>query len=174
MHDVPDTSDHLSEFTDAHLARVERLERDGDNRLVARLSGRAEPVVGVKLAKYFPWSRPDSYVSVRSADGKEVALVRLLDELDDESRRIAEAELRDKIFNPRIVRILEFRHEFGIYSVTAETDRGRAIFQFRGRDDIRILSSTRALFRDADGNAYELPDLNALDPASRRHLMPFF
>jgi hypothetical protein len=174
MHDTPDTSDRLSEFTDAHLARVERLERAEDNRLVVRLAGCAEPIVDVKLAKYFPWSRPDSYVSVRSADGKEVALVRLLDELDDASRRIAEAELRDKIFNPRIVKILEFRHEFGIYSVTAETDRGRAIFQFRGRDDIRILSSTRALFRDADGNSYELPDLNALDSASRRHLLPFF
>jgi hypothetical protein len=66
------------------------------------------------------------------------------------------------------------RDEFNIVSLTAETDRGEVTFQVRSRDDIRYLSPTRALFRDPDGNTYELEDITQLDPASRKHLSHWF
>jgi hypothetical protein len=47
-------------------------------------------------------------------------------------------------------------------------------FQVRSRDDVRVLSSTRALFRDADGNTYELADLNALDAAGQKWMQNYF
>ena len=59
-------------------------------------------------------------------------------------------------------------------SITAETDRGRVIFQVRTRDDVRVLSATRLLFRDADGNTYEVADSSALDAASRKFLQDYF
>ena len=155
-------------------ARVRRIERDADGRLVLHVEGRDEPIVDARLARYFPWSLPGAYVSVLDADGHEVVMLRTLDGLDDASRQLAEEELRDRIFNPKILRVLKYEREFGISSITAETDRGEVIFQFRGRDDVHLLSPTRALFRDVDGNAYELPDLTKLDPASRKHLHAFF
>ena len=155
-------------------ARVDRVERDADGRLVVHLVGGDGPVVDARVARYFPWSMPDAYIAIRDADGREVVMLKTLDELDPASREIVEAELRDKVFNPKILRILKCDREFGISSIEAETDRGKVIFQFRGRDDVRILSSSRALFRDADGNTYELPDLTRLDPASQRHVRHFF
>ena len=155
-------------------ARVRRVERDADGQLVVHLDRRDEPVVDARPARYFPWSVPDAYVSILDSDGSEVAMLRTLDELDAASREIVAAELRDKVFNPKILRVLNYKREFGISSITAETDRGEVVFQFRGRDDIRVLSPTRALFRDVDGNTYELPDLTQLDPASQKHLHPFF
>jgi len=155
---------------DGDPPRIRRVERNGGGDLVLHLHGSDEPVVGVVLARCFPWALPESYISVRSGDGHEIVLLKTLDELDPISREIVEAELRNKIFNPKILRILEYKHEFGISSITAETDRGRAVFQFRGRDDVRFLSATRLLFRDADGNTYELPDTRLLDPASQKHL----
>ncbi len=154
--------------------RVTRIERSAAGQVVAHLAGAEEPATDVRLVRYFPWSMPDAYVSIRTADGKELAMLTDLGALDPASREIAESELRDKAFNPKILRILEYSHEFGIASIKAETDRGEAIFQFRGRHSIRLLSPTRALFRDVDSNTYELPDFNALDATSQRYLQRYF
>jgi hypothetical protein len=97
-------------------------------------------------------------------------LLTTLDDLDEASRAIIQQELRDKVFNPKITRIVEHSTEFGITSVTAETDRGPLIFQIRTRDDVRILSASRLLFRDADGNTYEVADVTALDAVSQKFL----
>ena len=174
MGEEEDTSPPAAGPDTGRAARVDRIERNAAGQLVVHLDGGDGPVVDVELARYFPWSMPEAYVSVRGADGREVAMLKSLDELDPASREVAEAELRDKVFNPKIRRILSYKHEFGITSITAETDRGEAIFQFRGRHDIRLLSRTRALFRDVDGNTYELQNFNELDPASRRYLQRYF
>jgi len=153
---------------------LDRVERNADGQLVVHLKGGDGPLVDARVARYFPWSMPDAYVSIRDSDGREVVMLKTLDELEPASRRIVEDELRDKVFNPKILRVHKYTREFGISSMTAETDRGEVIFQFRGRDDVRVLSATRALFRDVDGNTYEVQDLTRLDPASQRHLHPFF
>ncbi len=160
--------------TPAHPAepasRVSRIERNQLGQLVVHLDGAADPVTDAVAARCFPWTIPDAYISLRTRDGKEVALLKTLADLDDASRRVLENELRDKVFNPRIRCITAHTREFGITSITAETDRGRVTFQIRSRDDIRMLSATRMVFRDADGITYEVADLAALDPASRRFL----
>lgn len=153
---------------------VKRIERNEAGQLVVKLDGDADPIVDARLARCFPWSLPDTYISIRGADGHEIAMLKALDELDPASREVATDELRDKIFAPKIKRILRCRHEFDTSSITAETDRGTVIFQVRSRDDVRHLSPTRALFRDVDGNTYELLDLTRLDPASQKHLHRYF
>ena len=147
--------------------RVTRLERNGLGQLVVHLEGAAEPVTDAVAARCFPWTLPETYVSLRTREGKEIALLKTLAELDESSRTLLEAELHDKVFNPRISRIAAHTREFGITSITAETDRGIVTFEIRTRDDIRMLSATRVVFRDADGITYEVADLTALDPVSR-------
>jgi len=154
--------------------RVIRIERGAAGQVVAHLAGVDEPAVDVKLVRYFPWSMPDAYVSIRTAEGKELAVLTDLGTLDPASREVVESELHNKAFNPKILRILKYSHEFGITSIKAETDRGEVIFQFRGRHSIRLLSPTRALFRDVDNNTYELPDFNSLDATSQRYLQRYF
>jgi len=149
---------------------IERVVRNEIGQLVVHVKGRDEPVVDARVARCFPWSLPDSYISIRDKDGKEIVLVKELAELEPASREVIEQELRDKVFNPKIRRVVDYKSEFGVTSITAETDRGTVTFQLRSRDDVRTLSPTRALFRDADGNIYELADLNALDSASRKRL----
>ena len=167
--------DPASGTLDSPMAvRVTRIERDAGGQLVVRLAGGETPVTDAKLTRYFPWSMPDACVSVRTDQGREVAVLTDLDELDPDSRETLESELHDKVFNPKLLRILEYRHEFGISYIKAETDRGQVTFQFRGRHDIRLLSPTRALIRDVDSNTYELPDFSRLDPTSRRYLQRYF
>lgn len=155
-------------------ARIERIERNAAGQLIVHLIGRDEPIVDVTAARCFPWSVPESYISLRDAEGKELVLIKTLDKLDQASRRILNDELRDRIFNPKITAITDHKSEFGVTSITAETDRGRVTFQIRGSDDVRILSPKRALLRDIDGNTYELVDVTALAPKARMFLERYF
>jgi hypothetical protein len=154
--------------------KVESVRRSPSGQLVVRLRGQADEVADAKVARCFPWSLTDRYIAIRDKEGKELALLSTLAELDETSRRVVEQELADKIFNPRIQKVTAYKHEFGVISITAVTDRGEITFQIRSRDDIRVLSPTRALLRDADGNTYEIADVTALDPASRKHLQDYF
>ena len=160
--------------TRGESTRIGRIERTRSGRLRVHTDRQPEPFEDARIARCFPWSLPDTYISVRDKDGKEIALLKSLDVLDPDSRRIVEDEIRQKIFNPRIERIIEHKNEFGVISVTADTDRGRVTFQMRSRDDIRMLSPGRALLRDADGNTYEISSFDDLDPASRKLLMEYF
>jgi catechol 2,3-dioxygenase-like lactoylglutathione lyase family enzyme len=153
---------------------IESVARNELRQLVIRLKGKGEAIVDARVARCFPWSLPGQYVSLRTKEGKEIALFKTLEELDGAGRRIVEEELADKTFNPKILRVIDYRNEFGVVSMSAETDRGKVSFQIRSRDDIRHLSPTRALFRDADGNTYELADLAALDPVSQKWLGEYF
>jgi len=154
--------------------RIISVSRDKSGKLLVRTAGKDEPVEDVRVARCFPWTDADGYVSIYRHDGGEIALLETLAELDAESRRVVEEELAGMVFTPRIERVLNHRREFGVTSITAETDRGEVTFQIRSRDDVRRLSPTRALFRDADGNTYDLPDFDALDLKSRKFLHEFF
>ena len=160
--------------TESPTGVVERIERNAAGELVVTLAGRAEPYVGARVARCFPWSIPEAYISVRSAEGKEIAMLDSLAALDEPSRQIARSELHGNVFQPRIRRVTAFRMEFGVAMVTAETDRGPVSFEIRQREDVRHLSPTRALLRDPDGNTYEVEDLGALDEYSRKHLQTYF
>jgi len=153
---------------------IKKIERNKSGQLLVYTETQPEPFEDVCVARCFPWSEADGYVSIYRREGGEIALLETLDELDAESRRAVEEELEMMIFTPRIERVVSHRREFGVTSITAETDRGEVTFQIRSRDDVRSLSPTRALFRDADGNTYEVPDLDALDAQSRRFMMQYF
>jgi hypothetical protein len=153
---------------------VMKITRNEAEQLVVQMDGKDAPVVDAHVARCFPWSLPDSYVSIRDKEGKELALLKTLEELEPASRKIVQGELAEKVFNPKIRRIINYRSEFGVISITAQTDRGEVTFQIRSRDDVRLLSNTRAMFRDADGNTFELADLNKLDRASRKWLEDYF
>ena len=115
------------------------------------------------------------YVHLHPGQGrKRDRAAELADDLDEASKAVLLRELKEKMFAPKILRVADYKDEFGVTSLTAETDRGMVTFQIRSRDDVRVLSNTRALFRDADGNTYELADLNALDAAGRKCLQDYF
>ena len=164
--------DRSPEPTDA--PRIERVELNAAGKLVVHLAGRDEPIVGAQVARCFPWSLPESQISIRDAEGSQIVLLESVAELAPASRRVVEAELRDKVFNPKILRVLNCTEEFGVTSITAETDRGEVTFQIGSHENVRQLSPVRALFRDVDGNTYELPDFTALDAASQRRLQQYF
>jgi len=128
----------------------------------------AEDVKDVRLRRAFPWSSPVRFISVRSAEGKELLLVDDLSELGPEQRALVERWLASYSFIPRITRVEHVDMRFGYQQWRVETDRGPAEFRVQEREDVRFMPDGRFSVKDADGNVYELAPLDKLDEGSRK------
>lgn len=101
---------------------------------------------------------------------KEIGVVRDIQKIDPQSRKIVEEELEMMYFIPKITRINRIRSERGSYKWMVETDRGEREFDVRHREDIRIIESNRVIVKDVDGNRFEIPNYSRLDSHSRSML----
>ena len=142
------------------------LSADAHGRLIADIAGRR--FEGVQPAKLFALSDGDRYISLRDAEGDEIGIIRELDGLSPDSRRVLQAHLERQYFIPVIRKVLRIREFFMDQTWTVQTDRGPRQFTIQGRDSIRFLSDRAMLLMDMDDNRYLLRDRHALDPTSRR------
>ncbi len=79
-------------------------------------------------------------------------------------------ELNRAYFVPKITAIYEIEDAHGAARWEVETDRGYRVFDIRDREDVKVIENRRLLLQDADGNRYEIEDMNDLDERSRRLL----
>ncbi|MBR3919719.1 MAG: DUF1854 domain-containing protein [Clostridia bacterium] len=117
--------------------------------------------------RLFPVSGMSKYITLIDEKGKEQAIIRNIDTLMSESKKVIEACLREYYLIPKITRILEVTDKFGLLKWTVETDRGNQTFEIRNRhSDIKLLYDGRVLVRDTSDNRYEIPNYKQLDKHS--------
>ncbi len=168
---VPGSTYELMQELDLLDASQVRLFVDDFDELYLQLAD-AEPVGPLTGRRAFPLSHEDEFIALAMAGGDEkgteVGIIRRLTELDKESRRVLQSELEWHHFTTQITAIhsIETRHYVPNWDV--ETTRGRHLFEMRSRRDLRVLAGGRVLLQDADGNRYEIRDLNLLDDPSRQ------
>ena len=143
------------------------LVKDDQGRLVLRRPG-VDDVIDVRLRRAFPWSRPEDFVSIRDAEGKELLLIESLEPLEVGRRKAIGAWLDGASFVPRITSVVDVDVRFGYQQWKVRTDRGPAEFRVQEREDIRFLPDGRFRIKDADGTVYEMVSLSQLDEGSRR------
>jgi len=125
----------------------------------------------VALVRLFPLSEPERWISLIAKDGKEVGIVRELAALGPGNLHLARQELRRRYLVPQIQRIIACRARGDVVGWVVETDRGRRKFLTKGiRDQVKEPAPRRLTIIDVEGNRYDVPDLFALDPESRRRL----
>ena len=147
------------------------LELDEHAKLVLKRPGEPD-ARDVVVRRAFPWSSAGEFISIRSAEGKELVLIESLAGLPAELRALIERHLAGTIFIPKITRVDEVDVRFGFQEWRVQTDRGPVHFRVQEREDIRFHPDGRFSLRDADGNIYELPPLAELDEHSRRAVEP--
>ena len=143
------------------------LFQDDRSRLILRRPGQ-DDVVDVRLRRAFPWSRADRYVSIRSAEGKEILFIDDVAALPADQRQLIEQSLTTTSFIPRITRVERVDIRFGFQQWKVQTDRGPIEFRVQEREDIRFMNDGRFSIKDADGSIYELAPLDKLDDHSRK------
>lgn len=125
----------------------------------------------VHAVRAFPLTELNEYIGLLDGvSGREIGLIRSMRELDSQQRQLVQAALNKRYFIPKITRIIQTKKEFGTVYWTVETDRGLRQFIMRGiRDSIREVEPGRYLVNDVDGNRFEVPRIDALDPRSQAH-----
>jgi hypothetical protein len=145
-----------------------RLKSDERGRLFVVRDGHEDQQVMVRRA--FPWSIPGEFISLRDKDGTELAMIESLDILPAETRSHVERFLVASTFIPKINRIEKINLEHGYQLWDVESEAGSLQLRVQEREDIRFLSDSRFSVKDANGNVYEIANVNELDEQSQREL----
>jgi hypothetical protein len=145
------------------------LSHDPRGRLVL-IDAEGRRQVGVEPVRAFPISEPARWVSICDAQGAELAFVDDLADLPQQVRTVLDEDLARRDFVPVVERILSVSAESEPSDWDVLTDRGATRFTLANDDDIRRLGRLGATIVDAHGTRYLVPDLSALDAASRRQL----
>jgi hypothetical protein len=148
------------------------LSHDPWGRLVL-IDAEGRRKVGVDPVRAFPISHPRNWISICDAEGREVLAIKSLDELAEGVRQMLESELALREFIPLIQRIERLSGDSFPFDWDVRTDRGPTRFTVDNEEDIRRLGPSRVMITDARRLRYQVPDVGALDPESRRLLERF-
>lgn len=118
-----------------------------------------------------PQSRPGRFMGLLDAKEKEIATIPDLQVLSESSRAAVLLELERRYLTGTILAILEAKVEFGATYWHVATQRGERDFVTQSLQENAVwMSRTHLLLVDVDGNRFEIPDLERLDPRSRQIL----
>lgn len=117
--------------------------------------------------RLFPVSGLTKYITLLDEKGKEQAIIRNVDTLMIDSKKVINECLREYYLVPKINKLIDVNEKFGMLKWTVDTDRGQHIFEIRNRhSDIKLLYDGRVLIKDSNDNRYEIPDYRTLDKHS--------
>lgn len=152
---------------------------EGDNAKITRkdlthvnvLMYDGQEILDVEPRRLFPISGLRKYITLLDKDEKEVAIIRNLDSLMEESKTAVEQCLDEYYLIPKIQKIYEIKEISRNMNVYVLTDKGERRFEIANRhNDIKVIHGTRVLFRDISDNRYEIEDADKLDKSSKIRL----
>ncbi len=118
--------------------------------------------------RLFPMSGIGKYITLLDEEGVEKAIIRNLENIMPESRKIIEECLDQYYLIPKVTKITNCVERYGLLKIFVETNKGDAVIEMRNIfHGIKLLYGTRVLFRDTNDNRYEIPDLRELDKTSK-------
>ena len=139
-----------------------------ENRLCAHIEGE-KCVMGVKPVWASPLSRPNQYLALLDSKGADFALLKTpQNELSGDSWKAAQAEIRRRDLTAKIDSLESASEDNGVAYFVAHTDRGRREFVVTNLSTNAIwFGEGRLLLIDAEGNRFEVADIEGLDAKSR-------
>lgn len=137
------------------------------NMLSVMVNEEEYPVVYLHCS--FPHTNKSIYVSVRTIENKEIGMIKVLDDFPAEIVRLLEEQIKIRYFAPEIVKVVKIREEFGYSYWETETSAGVCKFTVRsGGANVKVISETKVLINDVDGNRFIIEDLNKLSDKEYR------
>ncbi len=146
-----------------------RFSRSERGSLILKLDG--EEYTDLKIRRSFPLEESDRYIGVFAAGDQELGLIEDPQQLDDQSRQALLDELDKIYFQPQVLAFNSLDEEFGVLRGQIETTSGPRQLEIRGyRTNVRMLSGSRAVIEDVDGNRYLIANWRALPQKTREIL----
>lgn len=136
-------------------------------------NGTEEHFERVVPVRAFPITEPDSFISIREPDTKDVgkgAEIGIIENLSDFACDVVlliKGELDKRYFTPKIQKIYSIKEQFGYLYFDVLTSAGKSSFVMNNpSSNIRVLEDKRSLIYDIDGNCFEIPEISKMDKAS--------
>ena len=131
-----------------------------------------EKYLNLEPRRLFPVTGVNDYISFLDENGDEKFILKHISDLPEDQQEILQECLREYYRIPKITKILNRNDNSQVFTWTVETDRGVFTFQINSYiTGIKQLYDKRILITDSKDNRYEIPDINKLDPKSRKSLM---
>ncbi|WP_139996548.1 DUF1854 domain-containing protein [Paenibacillus paridis] len=151
----------------SELSKI-RLFRASDGSLHLEQEGKG--FVRVTLIRSFPYSMPDRFISVRSAEGHEVAMIQDVKHLAEDSFQAVREELDRYYMIPNITQILAVRKRGSEWHLQVDTNYGpAALVMDTLHENIQPVADSRWIVTDNEGRRFELSDPEQMDAQSREY-----
>ncbi len=149
------------------------LEPDASGGLIFTSSAgtRHEKAKPVRL---FPFTDPNAWISIVSAENKELFMIEQLSSLPDAQQKVLREALAGREFVPVIRSIDRVSRAANGYNWSVTTDRGPTVFLIEGDESIQQLGDSRLVVVDSRNTRYLIPNVNALDKKSRQRLERYY
>ncbi len=128
----------------------------------------------VRPVRLFPFTDSAAWISILSAEGKELGIVDHLENLPGPQRQVLQEALADRDFVPVIRSIEKVSRAATGYQWSVTTDRGATVFITEGDESIQQVGDCRLVVVDQRNTRYLIPDVNALDLKSRQRLERYY
>lgn len=127
-----------------------------------------------RSVRLFPFTDPNAWISIVSAEGKELFMIEQLGSLPDAQQKVLREALAGREFVPVIRSIDKVARAANGYNWTVTTDRGPTVFLIEGDESIQQLGDFRLVVVDHRNTRYLIPNVNALDKKSRQRLERYY
>ena len=149
----------MAQFTRKDLTLVDMKLFDGRN------------FENLEPRRLFPISGMEKYIALLDENGVEQAVIRDLNTLPADQRKVIVSCLEEYYLIPKILKITDFDERSNGITLYTVTERGPVNIELRTwRQGFNLMRESRMLIRDANDNRYEIPDINKLDTVSRQIL----
>lgn len=117
----------------------------------------------------FPHTNRRIYLSIRTIENKEIGMIRSLDDFSQAAIELLEEQVQIRYFAPEITKVVNVKEEFGYAYWEAETTAGLCRFTVRGGGgNTKLISASRLLITDVDGNRFVIADINSISEKEYR------
>lgn len=149
-----------------------QLHRNSFQKLVlTTLQG--EVFEDVRPVRAFPIQSPQQGISMVVENGREIAWIGALADLEISLRELIAQELEGREFMPEISSIEKVSSFSTPCTWFVKTDRGDTAFVLKGEEDIRRIGQTSLLISDNHGIHFLIRDMFEIDKHSRKILDRF-
>ncbi|MDZ4848385.1 MAG: DUF1854 domain-containing protein [Pirellulaceae bacterium] len=124
----------------------------------------------VLVVPLFPISEPRKWISIVSADGKEIECVEDPSEFSPDTLEHLNKELMYRDFVPRITKVISVSGTTEPCEWHVQTNHGPTNFVLKAEEDIRRLSDHEVMIIDANGGRFRIDDTRQLDKRSLRFI----
>ncbi len=127
----------------------------------------------VNIICTFPFTAPDEFLSVRTADDKqeELGIIENISDFDNDTVAIIKKQLEIRYFMPEILKVYSVKEEYGHTYWSVLTNKGKHKFTSpSGSSGSVIKKENRVIIKDSDQNRYEIPDITKLTAKEMKKL----